>query len=443
MEPKSRYLSDFVERQQEFPGNRSEWVRAARAAALARFERLGFPGVRDEEWKYTNVGVIERHAYTPAPRAAAGIDVAALRPLLFDGLECDRLVFVDGHFAPTLSAVGKLPAGVTVGSLAAALEQDPDAVREFLGAQTRVDNNGFAALNAAFMSDGAYLYLPPGAVLGRPVHVIHVSTAAQDDVVTHVRNLLVAQADSQATVLETYAGLHDAAYLSNVQTEVVLGANAALEHYKLQQESDKARHVAATCIHQHRGSRYANYFISAGGRLVRNEIRPTLDGEGSECTLYGLCVLGGRQHVDNHTVVDHARPQTTSREYYKSVLEGHARSVFSGKVIVHPDAQHTDAQQTNHNLLLSDDAEADTRPQLEIYADDVKCAHGATVGQLDEEALYYLKARGIDDAAARNLLVYAFANDILNRLKIQPVRERLEQVLTTRLLHGRRIEDFL
>ncbi len=443
VEPGEHYRVDFERLRGELPGARVPWVRHRREAALARFAEHGFPTTRDEAWKYTDAGAITRRAFAPALVAALVPVPGALEPFRIEGLDCHRLVFLDGHLAPELSDVGTLPPGVVVGSLARTLEETPDSVEDRLGCYAGDEDNGFAALNTAFMSDGIYLHLPPGATLDRPVHVLHLSTGAGDGAVVHPRNLVVAEAGARAVLIETYAGLHEAACLTNVQTEVLLGEDARVEHYKLQQEGGKTFHIANTGVYLPARARYRSHVIDAGGRLVRNEIRVRLDGAGSECVLNGLYLLGARQHVDNHTVIDHLAPEGTSREYYKGVLEGHARSVFSGKVIVHPGAQRTDALQTNHNLLLSENAEADIRPQLEIYADDVKCAHGATVGRLDPDALYYLKSRAIDEDAARSLLIYAFANDVLARLPLEPVRAYLERTLTARLLHGRKAGELL
>lgn len=443
-ETKDHYRSDFERLRDALPGGRVPWMKRRREAALARFAARGFPTVRDEAWKYTDTGVIARRAFTTAsPPARVGLARGDLAAFTIPDLDCHRLVFVDGRIAPELCDPGVLPAGAAVGGLAAALEGDAAGVEKLLGRLAGDDGNGFAALNTAFMTDGVCLRLADGVALERPVHVLHLSTADTDGTAVHPRNLVALGRGSRAVLIETYAGLREAAGLTNVQSEVLLGEGAELEHYKLQQESAKTFHIADTGVHVPAGARYRAHGIDAGGRLVRNGVRVRIDGAGAECELNGLYVLSGRQHVDNHTVIDHLKPEGVSREFFKGVLEGHARSVFSGKVIVHPDAQHTDARQTNHNLLLSGNAEADTRPQLEIYADDVKCAHGATVGQLDPDALYYLQSRAIDEAAARSLLIYAFANDVIGRLSLEPVRSHLERTLTERLLHGRKVEDLI
>lgn len=439
MATKDNYLALYGAIGPALAGSRTAWVQELRAAALARFAEQGFPTPRQEEWKYTDVGVLQRREYHPATAGADGVTEQALAPFVFQG--CHRRVFVNGHYAPSLSTPDTLPHEVSMGSLAQALDQEPDALQCHLGQYAREDGNSLVALNTAFMADGAYVHLAPGAVLETPIHLIYLSTAAGDGLAAYPRNLVVAEDGSRATLIESFIGLGNGNYFTNGVTELALGRNAGIERYVLQQENAQAVHVSSSFVHQPRDSRYTSHCISLGAALARNEIHVVLDGAGSECTLNGLYLADGRQHVDNHTLIDHAQPRGTSLEYYKGVLDGRARAVFSGKIIVRPDAQHTDAQQTNHNLLLSRDAEADSRPQLEIYADDVKCSHGATVGQLDKDALYYLQSRAIDHDTARNLLIYAFANDILTRLKIAPLRERLEHLLTHRLLHGQAFED--
>jgi Fe-S cluster assembly protein SufD len=282
-------------------------------------------------------------------------------------------------------------------------------------------------------TDGAYIHLGRGARLAKPIHLLYVTTGAGGPLLSQPRNLVVAEEDSQAILIENYVAVGEAAYFTNALTEVVVGPHAMIEHYRLQEEGTKAYHIGGLHAHLDRDGRFTAHGIDLGGRLVRNDLRSVLDAEGAECHLNGLYVIGGRQHVDNHTHIDHAKPRGTSREFYKGVLDGRSRAVFHGRVVVHPDAQHTDAQQVNNNLLLSRDAEADTKPQLEIYADDVKCAHGATVGQLDPDALFYLRSRAVDEAAARDLLTYAFARDVLSRLRLEPVRSQLERNLAAKL----------
>ena len=424
------------------PGRNVPWVARLRSQALERFADIGFPTPRQENWKYTNVAVLERQAFSIVPPVqAASVSLTQLEAVLIQDFAAHRFVFIDGRYTPTLGAGGGLPTGVTVASLAATLERDAARLEPFLGQQTAGDQHGFAALNAALLADGAFVHLAKDAVADQPIHLVFVSTPHGAPVMTAPRNLIVAEAGSQATVIEHYVALADATYLTNAVTEVVAAARARVEHYRVQQESTQAFHVGGLHVHQGRDSAFTSYGADLGGLLVRNDVQATLDAEGAECELNGLYIVDGRRHVDNYTFVDHARPRGTSREFYKGILDGRGRAVFNGRVRVRPDAQRTDARQMNKNLLLSKDAEVDTKPQLEIYADDVKCSHGATVGQLDANALFYLRSRAIDEAAARDLLTYAFAHDVLSRFKLAPVRSQLERKLTTRLLHGRSVKE--
>jgi Fe-S cluster assembly protein SufD len=318
---------------------------------------------------------------------------------------------------------------VLAGSLAGALESSPDRVEAHLARHVRTEEHAFTALNTAFFRDGAFLFLPRGAVLNEPVHLVFLSTAPAEAAVSYPRNLIVAGANSRLTVAETYAGLSGGVYFSNAVTEVLVEEGAAVDHYKVQQEGPAGFHVAVTQVEQHRSSTFSSTFLGFGGSLVRNEVRVLLAGEGCECTLNGLYQAAQRQHMDNFTVIDHAQAHCASHELYKGILDGLAHGVFNGKIFVRQDAQKTDAKQTNQTLLLSDHATINTKPQLEIYADDVKCTHGATVGQLDEEAAFYLRSRGIGRDEARSLLTFAFANDVLSRVQIDSIRNRLEQDL--------------
>jgi Fe-S cluster assembly protein SufD len=433
IEPKDRYLADFARAERDLAGHGLPWLRSARREALSRFAAMGLPTTRDEDWKYTRVTPVEQGGFTLAPRPRGGLSADTLNALTFAGLGCHLLVFVNGYYAPELSSLHALPSGVRVGSLAAMLDATPGVLEPHLSRSMAAERNAFNALNAAFTADGAYVEIAAHTVMAQPIHLLFVSVPQDQASAAYPRNLIVAHENSQATVIESYVGIGNASYFSNAVTEVVVGRNAAVERYKLQQESTRAVHIAMLQVQQERDSRFASHCISLGGGLVRNDIAARLDGERVECTLNGLYLAGGRQHVDNHTRIDHTKPRGTSREFYKGVLDGMARGVFNGKVIVHQDAQQTDAQQTNKNLLLSEAAEVDTKPELEIYADDVKCAHGATVGQLDDNAVFYLQSRGVDAASARSLLIYAFANDIISRIRLAPVRARLEGLFASRL----------
>ncbi len=435
------YLDAITAQRAALPGQSVSWVRQLREEGQARFAELGFPTTRLEDWKYTNVAAIAGQLFKPVNGARANVGSAQLQSHLFADLPAHQLVFVNGRHAPGLSSVGALPAGATVDSLAEILATRPDIVEPYLGQIAPTGANGFAALNAALFADGACVHLARATAVEQPVYIVYVTTTDTDAVMMAPRNLIVLEEGAQATIIEQYVALGDARYLTNVVTEAALGANSRLEQYRLQQESVKSYHIGGWHVRQARDSRFVSHTVDLGGLLARNDLHNVLGAEGAECEFNGLYVVDGRSHVDNHTCVDHAKPRGTSREFYKGVLDGMARAVFNGRVVVHPDAQQTDAQQMNNNLLLSRNAEVDTKPQLEIYADDVKCSHGATVGQLDADVLFYLRSRAVDEQAARDLLTYAFANDVLSRMKLTAIRLPLEQRLTTRLLHGRAIRE--
>ncbi|MBS1230803.1 MAG: sufD [Proteobacteria bacterium] len=444
MNARDHTLADFARTQATLPGARVPWLVSARQVALERFAQNGFPGARDEEWKYTSVAAIEKRAFVAmSPQSGHDQAAAALVEQFALTGAFHLLVFVNGRYRPTLSAPGRLPAGATLKSLAAALESAPEALEPYL-ADDRSDNGQtvFGTLNTAFMADGAYLHLSRATVVEQPIHLLFIATqAGAAGALICPRNLIVAEDGAQATVIEHYAGADGTVYLTNTLTQIFTGANAAIEHYKLQQEAPQAFHIAGIHALQARDSRLSSHSVSLGALLARNDISTRFAATGCDATFDGLYLVDGRQHVDNHTRIDHAQANGTSRETYRGVLDGHSRAVFNGKVIVHPGAQKTDARQANHNLLLSRDAEVDTKPQLEIYADDVKCTHGATVGQIDDNQLFYLRARGIEETMARSLLVHAFAGDLIERIRVTSLRTRLEQILLARLPQGERIRE--
>jgi Fe-S cluster assembly protein SufD len=438
-ESRDRFVADFARVAATLPGAAAPWLVRLRRRALDRFAQSGLPTQRDEDWKYTSVAAVAKRPFAVLPAGSASDLVTAreIEALRFGGNPHHLLVFVDGRYAPTLSAIGDLPGGVTLGGFAEALDRAPAMLEPLLGDDRH--HTIFAVLNTAFMADGLYLHLPRGTPLAEPIHALFISTA--NDAVAHPRNVIVAEEGTQACIVEHYAGLNDAGYLTNAVTQIFAAGNAAIAHYKLQQETPRALHVAGIHAAQNRASRLESHSVALGAVLARNDITTSFDAEGCEATLNGLYLVGGRQHVDHHTRIDHAQPHGTSREYYKGILDGASRGVFNGKVIVHPGAQRTDAHLANHNLLLSKAAEVDTKPQLEIDADDVKCTHGATVGQLDDAQMFYLRSRGVDEAMARSLLTFAFAHDVIERIRIAPLRVRLEQVLFAKLPQGERIRE--
>lgn len=429
------YLSEAVRLKTTLPGQSLAWLAAIREQGLVAFASGGFPTLRNEDWKYTSVARIEKGTFGFLPLAATTANAVAANEIEALSLAgTHRLVFLDGRYAPALSSADPLPAGVTVASLAAVLERDPESLRHRLDRTGRDQRPGFAALNAACVADGCYIHLATGAVMETPIHLLFVAREA--NLATHSRNLVVAEPGSRACIVEHHAALGVTEYFTNVITDIVIGQGAEIEHYKLQEESTAAFHVAAVNADLGRGSRFASSSFALGGTLARADITVGLNAEGAECVLDGLYMADGHQHLDHHTRIDHACARGTSREFYKGVLNGAARAVFNGKVIVHADAQQSDASQTNRNLLLSDHAEVDTKPQLEIWADDVKCSHAATVGQLDAEQIFYLRSRGIDNAAARAMLTYAFAAEMVERVSLAPLRTRLESLLRERLQQG-------
>jgi Fe-S cluster assembly protein SufD len=428
------FLTHFRERQQNLAGRGPHWLRRSRRDSLARFTDVGFPTTRQEEWRNTNVSPIAGTAFRPAADGPQpGAVFAEPARIELDG---PRAVFVDGRFAPGLSGLDGLPNGVWVGGLAEALETIPDRLERYLTRTDPGNSPAFRALNSALSEDGGVVWIPEGQRIEAPIQLVFVTTIGEADSApkaSHPRTLVVAGESSQATILESYAGSNDGVYLTNAVTELDLAKGAVLDHYRVQLESERAYHISTVESRQGADSRYSGCHINLGGKLVRNEVRAVLAGAGGSCSLDGLYVTRGDQHLDNHTVLDHAEPQCDSREVFKGILGGSSRTVFSGRIVVRPDAQRTDAKQSNPNLVLGADALAQTRPQLEIYADDVKCTHGATIGRLDADAIFYLRSRGVSADEARNLLIGAFAGEILNRIRVEPLRRSLEATIGERL----------
>jgi Fe-S cluster assembly protein SufD len=415
------------------PHGGPRWVQDMRDRAAARFATLGLPTSRDEEWRFTSIAPITSTEFKPAAADTTAATEAELAGYLYSDAS-HRVVVVNGRFSPELSRAANLPPGVRVGSLATAVTEQADIVQRFLGQLADVGSRGFIALNTALVADGAYVYIPDGVALETPLHILFVTTAASSTpLMWSPRALIVAGDRSQSRIVETYVGPRGSVYFTNAVTEVFAGEDSIVDHYKVQQESLDAFHIGSMHIHATRNSTVSSHSFSLGGKLVRNDVIALLDGEGAECTLNGLYLADGERLVDNHTTIDHAKPHCPSHEIYKGIIGGHARAVFNGKIIVRPDAQKTDAKQTNRALLLSDDASINTKPQLEIFADDVKCTHGAAIGQLDEDAIFYLRARGLTYFEARDMLIHAFAGDILDRIKIEPLKRALEAELYAQL----------
>jgi Fe-S cluster assembly protein SufD len=434
--PHASYLRDFETLERSLPDSEPREIRELRRRAIERFGELGFPTTKNEEWRFTNVSRVANGSFTLARAKAGGISAEQVAPHLF--ASGTRMVFLDGHFVPELSSLANLPDGVVVDSLAHALAATPERVLPHLGKHARFDEHAFVALNTAFMTDGAFIEVPPGVAIEEPVQLLFAATGNRDGkpVVAFPRNLIVADESSHLRVIETYVGLDDVAYFTCPVTEVVAQANSFIDHYKVQKESVEAYHLGTLQLYQGPASNVFSHSIATGGALVRNDTNANLDAEGCECSMDGLYVLRGEQFLDNHMRLDHAKPHCHSFELFKGILDHRSRAVFNGRIYVAKDAQKTDAKQSSRALLLSKEALVNSNPQLEIFADDVKCTHGSTVGQLDDDAIFYLRSRGIGKEAARSLLTYAFASDIVNRIKIDPVRRELEEFLFTRLPKG-------
>jgi Fe-S cluster assembly protein SufD len=410
------------------------WLAATRKAALARFSELGFPTLHDEDWRFTNVTPIAALPFKPVLEAVpAGLDAAAIGKNSFAKLKASRLVFVNGHFASGLSSVLPAAKGVKIGSLAATLQSDAALLEPRLAKYANAGDNAFTALNTAFFRDGAFIYVPAGVTVAEPIHLLFIATATEPGATILPRNLIVAEKNSRVTVIESYVGANGGAYFTNAAEELIIGENAVVEHCKFQDESPAAFHIAAIHAHLGRNCNFIAHSIATGARLSRNDIRTSLADEGVECVLNGLYLTRDEQLADHHMIVEHAKPHCNSHEYYNGILAGRSRGVFHGRILVRPDAQKTDAKQTNKNLLLSDDAVVDTKPQLEIYADDVKCTHGATIGQLNDESIFYLRARGIGEDQARRMLIHAFAGEIIDRIRHLPAREEMDKIVWNRL----------
>lgn len=450
------YRRDFDQLGALLPGNELAWLRAMRHAAIGRFAELGFPTTRHEDWKYTNLAPLTRIAFRRVGVNGMATANDAQNAVPFRSAGFAQLVFIDGRFSPERSRTGSLPGTVCVMSLSEAIASEPSFLEEHLGRSADFREQSLTALNTAFFADGALIHVPDGVAIEVPVHLIFVSTAAERPTVNHPRNLIVTGRAASLAVIEHYltvpgvpaslasrgpSASNPGATFTNAVTELVVGEGATVAHYAVKEEGASAYHIGSLHARQGRDSSFTSHSLSTGARLGRSEIRSVLGGDGANCVLNGLYLAKDGQHVDHHTLIDHAEPHCSSQELYKGILGGTARGVFTGRVIVRPGAQKTSAQQTNRNLLLSDDARAETRPQLEIHANDVKCTHGAAIGKLDEEMAFYLRSRGIAENDARSLLTYAFANEVLDRVQVDAVRLKVEAFLATWLRGSGRSES--
>ena len=406
-----------------------------RRAAFDRFGQLGYPTTRHEQWKYTSVKPITEAAFRLADAPSTPSHQHQLAEYIFTDDE-HRMVFVNGRFEPALSAGAALPRGVHLNSLANASAENAATIQSHLARHAGYDDAAFVALNTAFLHDGAFIRIERGVVVEKPIHLMFITQPGHTPGVVHPRVLIIVEDDASATVIETYAGPDGSKYFTNAVTEVVVGEKSSIDHYRIGREGDGAFHIGRLNLHQSRSSNVTSHIATLGGALVRNEINAAIDAEDCNCDIYGVYAASGTQHVDNHLRIDHLKPNCNSRELFKGILDGHATGVFRGRILVAIDAQKTDAKQTSRSLLLSDNARARSAPQLEIFADDVKCTHGATIGQLDEDAMFYMQARGISRGEARDMLIFAFANEAIAEIRHQPIRVKLEALLWERLPHS-------
>ena len=430
------YHEAFRALQESQPNAPGSWLKRLRESAMESFQELGFPSVKDEEWKYTNVAPIARIDFKPATltgAAPSGSDAGDLAAFGCSEAKDSQLVFVNGMLRSDLSSLTGLPPEVAAMDLSQTIsdERYGEIAWKHLAQQADYVANGFTALNTAFISNGVFVYIPKDVRVESPIHLLFISDGGQT--ASFPRVLVIAEENSSATVIESYAGIQDARYFTNAVVEIILKDGAQLEHYKIQRESARSFHIATTAADLGPNSRYDATSITFGAEISRHDINVTLDHEGAECWVDGLYLVTTGQHADTHSLIDHRKPHCTSHQLYKGILDGKSRAVFNGKVFVRHDAQKTDAMQTNKNLLLSNEARVDTKPQLEILADDVKCAHGAAVGQIDEDELFYLETRGIHHDLARNLLTYGFAEEVIGKIKIDSIREQLDEAVLNRL----------
>ncbi|MEW6193944.1 MAG: Fe-S cluster assembly protein SufD [Bacteroidota bacterium] len=426
---KEWYISNFKSFEEQLNGQSKTFLHDIRKDALVKFAELNFPTLREEEWKYTSVSPILKNNFLPvADLTNITFSKEDLKKFLFSGFDFYLMTFVNGIFDQALSDIRGLPKNVVLGSLKALSENNPGLIKEHLNAYTKIDN-AFNALNFIYSTDGAVVIVPDGIVLEKPVQIIYINGIDGSNILSAPHNLIIAGKNSQVSVVNNYSGLRDSLYFTNAVTEIHAGEHSIVDYYKVQNENDNSYHIEKLQAHQKRNSIFNHYNFTFGGGIVRNDINSILDDENIETHYYGLYLAKGKQHIDNHTFVDHARPNCISNEIYKGILDDDSRGVFNGKIIVRRDAQKTNAYQQNKTILLSKGAHIDTKPQLEIFADDVRCTHGATVGHLDDTANFYIRTRGIPDELAKSILIRAFANDIVETVKIEQMREQLNHMI--------------
>ncbi len=432
-EIKKQYLENFQVFENSLNGEKERPFHNLRKEAIESFSNLNFPAAKDEEWRFTNISPLFKNQFV-LPQGDQSRSIEDLSKFMIEGLEANLLTFVNGIYSAELSSVNDLPEGVIVCNIAEAAEKHYQLLEKYFAKYAKYKENIFNSLNAAFTNNGAFIYIPDGKIIEKPVMILHVVSAGEEKLLVQPRNLFIAGTNSQVKIIENYTSVNGGVYFTNAVTEIICGEDAVVEHVKLQNESHSAFHIATIEIDLEKHSNFSSYNVSLGSAITRNNINAKFNAEWSECTLNGLLLTDGTQLIDNHTMIDHAVPNCVSHELYKGVLDGKSKAVFNGKVMVRKDAQKTNAFQQNKTIILSDEALIDTKPQLEIFADDVKCSHGATIGRLDEDSLFYLRARGIGLEQAKTILIYAFASDVVHSINIDPLKDHLEKLLAERLM---------
>lgn len=428
-ELKEWYLEQFSEFSKALNGHSKSFLHKYREESLKKFEKFEFPHMKNEEWKYTNVKPILQQNFKPAAIAnKVEVDQKLVDEKLFNQFDCNVMVFVNGLYESSLSKLDCLPEGVVIDSLKNVLHEKPELVENKITKLSRTENS-FNALNGAFAIDGAFIYVPAGKVIDKPIQLLFLGGSYTEEILSQPRNLIIAEESTQVKIIANYQSIGDQKYFTNVITEVYADKNSNVDLYKIQNEGSEVYHVEKVDAYQEKHSVFSHFSLSFGGAIVRNDINSNLDDEHIECNLFGLYLGNNNQHVDNHTYVDHAKPNCMSNELYKGILDGKSRGVFNGKIMVREDAQKTEAYQSNKTVLLSDDSRIDTKPQLEIFADDVKCSHGATVGHLDDEAYFYIRSRGVPSHIAKSMLIRAFVSDVVEKIKIEELRDQINHLI--------------
>lgn len=428
---KTRLISDFHARESVMNGEASSAFHQKKRTALAKFDQLGFPTVRNEEWKYSNTKELISASYNF--NLANTIGQAELEDLKIPSQEANILYFINGHYAPELSRLVSSSEQVIIDSLHDAYKKDPVLVNSFFNELTADENDAFTELNTAFAHDGVFIHVPDNQIVAQPVILRFISDARSQNVGSQPRNIIAVGRNAQVKLAEAYRTLGSERSFTNTVTEIHVAEEAIVEYYKVQNESENAYHVGTTQVRMLDRSHFYSGTVTLNGRFTRNNLNIIIDGEHCDAHMYGLYFPDGTQHVDNHTTADHRKPNSQSNELYKGILRDKSKGVFNGKIFVRPDAQKTNAFQSCKNIVLSAEATMNTKPQLEIYADDVKCSHGTTTGQIDEEALFYMRSRGISQKEAMSLLMYAFCADVVSQIKIDSIREYLEGVIAEKL----------